>query len=67
MQKQIIVEVDENGKIHFETDGFVGEECVTNAIVNHVKNQLGKGLGPEFKAVFYKNNQTKTVHKNFCG
>ena len=67
MQKQIIVEVDENGKISFETDGFVGDECITNAIVNHVKDQLGKGLGPEFKAVFYKKDQTRVQHKNFCG
>ena len=50
MTKQITVEVDENGKINFETNGFVGEECVQNDVVNHVKNSLGKGLGPEFKA-----------------
>jgi len=67
MAKQIIVEVDENGKITFETDGFVGEECIHNAIVNHVKEALGRGLGPEFKPVFYQKNQTRTVHKNFCG
>ena len=67
MPKQIIVEVDETGKIHFETDGFVGEECVQNDVVNHVKKALGKGLGPEFKAVFYQKSQTKVVHKNFCG
>jgi hypothetical protein len=67
MQKQIIIEVDENGKIHFETDGFVGEECIHDEVVNYVKEQLGRGLGPEFKPVFYVKNQTKTVHKNFCG
>ena len=61
MQKQIIVEVDEKGKIHFETDGFVGEECITDEIVNHVKNALGKGLGGEFRRVFYKKNQTRMI------
>ena len=49
MQKQIIIEVDEQGKIHFETDGFVGEECIHDEVVNYVKEQLGRGLGPEFK------------------
>jgi hypothetical protein len=66
-QKQIIIEVDENGKIVFETDGFIGEECVQNEIVNHIKNALGRGLGPEFKPVFYQKNQQRVTHKNFCG
>jgi len=67
MQKQIIIEVDENGKINFETDGFVGPECVNNDIVNHIKNALGNGLGPDLKPIFYQKGQTKTVHKNLCG
>jgi hypothetical protein len=65
--KQIIVEVDEHGKIHFETDGFIGQDCITDEVVNYVKDQLGKGLGPDFKPIFYKKNQKKVIHKNLCG
>lgn len=66
-KKEIIIRVMEDGKIEFETDGFVGQECVTDEVVNYVKTQLGRGLGPEFKPVFYMKNQTKVQHKNFCG
>lgn len=66
-KKEIIIRVLEDGKIEFETDGFIGDECIKNEIVNYVKNQLGRGLGPEFKPVFYVKNQTKTVFKNLCG
>lgn len=67
MPKQIIVEVDEQGDIHFETDGFIGSECIEDDVVNYVKAQLGKGRGPDFKPIFYKKNQKKVIHKNLCG
>lgn len=67
MQKQVIIEVDEFGEIHFETDGFIGEECITNKNVKKLKEAIGRGLGPDFKPVFYQKDQKRVIHKNLCG
>jgi hypothetical protein len=67
LKQEIIIRVLEDGKIEFETEGFVGDECVKNEDVQFIKSQLGRGLGPDFKPIYYAKNQTKTVFKNLCG